>query len=99
MIFHFGTVIEGKVFNNIKKHKIMARTNLISKMQLFALAIVANLVTVWVKAQDAAPDLKVDMDVDKGSDAGFMSGPLLWVIIALAVIILIAVVARGNGNK
>jgi len=39
------------------------------------------------------------MDVDKGSDAGFMSGPLLWVIIALAVIILIAVVARGNGNK
>lgn len=80
----------------------MTRTNLLSKIQMFALAIVANLAIVFVKAQEKGADLKVDVDVNKGGDAmgsDWMSNPLVWVIGALVLIIIIALVARGNGNK
>lgn len=80
----------------------MTRTNLLSKIQFFALAVVANLAVVFAKAQDAAPDLKVDVDVDKGGSAmgaDWMSNPLVWVIGALVLIVIIALVARGGGNR
>lgn len=80
----------------------MTRINLFSKIQLFALAIFANFATVLVKAQEKAADLKVDVDVDKGGDAmggDWMSNPLVWVVGALVIIIIIALVARGGGNK
>lgn len=68
---------------------------------MFALAIVANLAIVFVKAQEKGADLKVDVDVNKGGDAmggAWMSNPLVWVIGALVLIIIIALVSRG-GNK
>ncbi len=80
----------------------MTRTNLFSKIQIFTLAVVANLAVVLVKAQEKGADLKVDVDVNKGGDAmggDWMSNPLVWVIGALVVIVLIALVARGGGNK
>ena len=80
----------------------MTRSNLFSKMQIFTMAILANLAVVMVKAQESAPDLKVDLDVNKGNDmmgGDWASNPLVWVIGALVVIVLIALVARGNGNK
>ncbi len=79
----------------------MTRTNLSSKIQLFVLAIFANFATVLVKAQDKAADLKVDVDVDKGGAMGgdWMSNPLVWVIGALVLIVIIALIARGGGNK
>ena len=55
-----------------------------------------------VKAQEKAPDLKVDVDMNKTGDAmggDWMSNPLIWVIGALVLIVLIALVARGGGNK
>ncbi|WP_304344699.1 hypothetical protein [Chryseobacterium koreense] len=79
----------------------MTRANLTSKIQLFFLALIANLATLIVKAQEKAPDLKVDVDVNKGGNAmsgDWMSNPLVWVIGALVVILLIALVARG-GSK
>ncbi|KMQ72416.1 hypothetical protein [Chryseobacterium koreense] len=79
----------------------MTRANLTSKIQLFVLALIANLATLIVKAQEKAPDLKVDVDVNKGGNAmsgDWMSNPLVWVIGALVVILLIALVARG-GSK
>ncbi len=79
----------------------MTRINLFSKIQFFALAVIANLAVVLVKAQDKAADLKVDVDLDKGSDMGgdWMSNPLVWVVGALVLIIIIALVARGGGNN
>ena len=80
----------------------MTRTNLLSKIQFFALAVMANFAVVLVKAQDKAADLNVDVDLDKGGDAmggDWMSNPLVWVIGALVLIVIIALVARGGGNK
>lgn len=80
----------------------MTRANLLSKIQMFALAIMATFATLLVKAQESAPDLKVDVDVDKGGgmlDGDLMSNPLVWVIGVLVVILIIALVARGGGNK
>ena len=80
----------------------MTRTNLLSKIQIFALAVMANFAVVLVKAQDKAADLKVDVDVNKGGDAmggDWMSNPLVWVVGALVLIVIIALVARGGGNK
>ena len=80
----------------------MTRTNLFSKIQIFALAVMANFAVVLVNAQDKAADLKVDVDVNKGNDmmgGDWMSNPLFWVIGALVLIVLIALVARGGGNK
>ena len=80
----------------------MTRTNLLSKIQFFSLEVMANLAVVLVKAQEKAPDLKVDVDVNKGGSAmggDWMSNPLVWVIGALVLIVIIALVARGGGNK
>lgn len=80
----------------------MTRSNLFSKIQIFALAVMANFAVVLVKAQEKGADLKVDVDVDKGGDmmgGDWMSNPLVWVIGALILIVIIALVARGNGNK
>lgn len=80
----------------------MTRTNLLSKIQFLALAVVANFAVILVKAQEKAADLKVDVDLNKSGDsmgADWMSNPLVWVIGALVLIIIIALIARGGGNK
>ncbi|ROI08992.1 hypothetical protein EGI11_06110 [Chryseobacterium sp. H3056] len=67
---------------------------------MLALAVMANFAVILVKAQESAPDLKVDVNTDGGMAGGnWMSNPLIWVIGALVLIVLIAIVARGNGNK
>lgn len=76
----------------------MTRANLLTKIQFFALALVANFAAILVKAQEGAADLKVDVDVDKGG-ADWMSNPLVWVIGALVLIVIIALVARGGGSR
>lgn len=79
----------------------MTRSNLLTKIQFLALALLANFATILVKAQEGAADLKVDVNVDKGGAMGdgWMSNPLVWVIGALVLIVIIALVARGGGNR
>ncbi len=74
---------------------------LLSKLQLLVLTAFVNML---VFAQEKGADLKVDVDVNKAGDAmtgggDWMSNPLVWVIGALVVILLVALVARGGGNK
>ena len=79
----------------------MTRSNLLTKIQFFAMAVMANLAAIAVKAQDGAADLKVDVDMDQGGAMGdgWMSNPLVWVIGALVLIVIIAIVARGGGSR
>ena len=76
----------------------MKKLNTISKIQLFIFAIFAN---VMLFAQEKAADLNVDVDLDKGNDMGgdWMSNPLVWIIGALVLILLVALIARGGGNR
>lgn len=72
---------------------------LLSKTQALVLTALAN---ILVFAQDKAPDLKVDVNTTSSNPMGggdWMSNPLIWVIGALVVILLVALVARGGGNK
>jgi len=78
----------------------MKPANFLSKIQIFALVLISNFAVVWAKAQEKAADLKVDVDLDKGgSQSDWMSNPLVWVIGALVLILIIALVARGGGSK
>ena len=77
----------------------MERFNLLKKIQFFIFSMFFSVVAF---AQEKAPDLKVDVDMDKGGGAmggDWMSNPLVWVIGALVLILIIALVARGGGNK
>lgn len=77
----------------------MKKLNLVSKLQMFAFTV---MMSVYSFAQEAS-DLKVDVDIDKPGDdlasGDWMSNPLVWVIGALVLILIIALVARGGGNK
>lgn len=77
----------------------MERFTLLKKIEVFIFSMFFSIVAF---AQEKAPDLKVDVDMDKGGDAmggDWMSNPLVWVIGALVLILIIALVARGGGNK
>lgn len=76
----------------------MIKLNIISKIQLFLFSIFANVILF---AQEKATDLNVDVNIDKGSDMSgdWMSNPLVWVIGALVLILIIALIARGGGKK
>lgn len=80
----------------------MTRINLLSKIKFLFFAVLANLAIIYVKAQEKATDLKVDVDINKGGNemrTDWMSNPLIWVIGALALIIIIALVTRGGNRK
>ena len=84
------------------KNKPMTRANLFTKIQILAIALFANFAAIIVKAQDKAADLKVDVDVNKGTEAmgaDWMSNPIVWVVGAVVLIIIIALITRGSGNK
>ncbi|MBW8359677.1 MAG: hypothetical protein K0M63_07750 [Weeksellaceae bacterium] len=77
----------------------MTRFNFLSRAQFFVYSL---FLSALAYAQDAKPDLDVDVDVDKTGDAmggDWMSSPLVWVIGALVLIVIIALVARGGGNN
>ncbi len=69
------------------------------KVQLFVLSFLMYGLSF---AQEGA-DLKVDVDIDKPGDelasGDWMSNPLVWVIGALVLILIIALVARGGSKR
>lgn len=77
----------------------MTKFPLFKKVQLFVYSLFFSAIAF---AQNSSPDLDVDVDVSKPGDAmggDWMSNPLVWVIGALVLIVIIALVARGNNNN
>lgn len=77
----------------------MKNLQFLTKAQMFLFSLFASVI---IFAQEKAPDLKVDVDVDKPAEAmggDWMSNPLVWVIGALVLILIIALVARGGGSR
>ena len=79
----------------------MEGSNIARRLQTFAMAVMATLIGGLVWAQEKAAQLDVDVDMNKGTDmsGNWMQNPLIWVIGALVLIILIALVARGGNSK
>ncbi|MCQ4035937.1 hypothetical protein [Kaistella montana] len=78
-------------------------TQLLSgKLEKFGLVILTFFFSVMSMAQDATktPDLNVDVTTTKTTTTEeWFTNPIYWVIGALVLIIIIALVARGGGNK
>ena len=75
----------------------MKNLQLLSKLQMFIYTVMASVIAF---AQEKGADLKVDVNMDKGvAGNDWMSNPLVWVIGALVLILIIALVARGGGNS
>ena len=75
----------------------MKKFNALTRIQFFLLSVFAS---VMAFAQEAADDLNVDVDVQDATAGGdWMSNPLVWVIGALVLILIIALVARGGGSR
>lgn len=75
----------------------MKKFNALTRIQFFLLSMFAS---VMAFAQEAADDLNVDVDIDDATAGGdWMSNPLVWVIGALVLILIIALVARGGGSR
>lgn len=78
------------------------KLNITKKIESMLVAVFALYYSALAFAQESDPDLKVDVDIDKGGatmGSDWMSNPLVWVIGALVLILIIALVARGGGNK
>lgn len=74
---------------------------LTNKIEKFGIFILTFLFSVMAFAQDAPKSLDVDVTTTKSTTTSeeWFSNPVYWVIGALLLIILIAVVARGNGKR
>ena len=73
-----------------------------NKLQNFALAVMLVFTSTLTWAQEKTAKLDVDVNMNKATDmssGNWMQNPLVWVICALVLIILIALVARGGSNK
>lgn len=77
----------------------MMKLNYLTK---FMVSVAMAFSTLMFYAQEGA-DLNVDVNVKKPGDAmsngDWMSNPLVWVIGALVLILIIALVARGGGKS
>lgn len=69
-----------------------------SRIQILLFSLFTSVLTF---AQEKGADLDVDIDVDKGGAMGgdWLSNPLVWVIGALVLILIIALIARGGSSN
>lgn len=67
------------------------------KLSIFLMVAFFNVVAF---AQDSAPDLKVDVNTTSTTTTEeWYANPLYWVIGALVLIVLVAIIARGGGKR
>ncbi|KQR92440.1 hypothetical protein ASG01_10990 [Chryseobacterium sp. Leaf180] len=77
----------------------MKKSNFLSKIQVAVLALVTNFAVVMANAQEKAADLNVDVNVDKGGSAGWISNPIVWIAGVIILVLIVALAARGGGSK
>ena len=65
---------------------------LLAALTLFLIAPLAGI------AQDTK-DLNVDVDIDKGGDAGFFTQPWVWIVGGAIFILLLVALMRGRGGR
>lgn len=77
------------------------KTNLVKhQLERFGILVLTFFFSVMAYAQDATPDLNVDVTkTTTTTTEEWYTNPLYWVVGALLLIILIAVVARGNRDR
>ncbi|ACU08880.1 hypothetical protein FIC_02447 [Flavobacteriaceae bacterium 3519-10] len=80
--------------------KTQLLTNKLEKFGIFILTFFFSVITL-AQTGTTNPDLDVDVTTTETSTTTeeWFSNPVYWVIGALLLIVLIAVVARGNSNK
>lgn len=67
------------------------------KISIFLLTLFFSVIAF---AQEKAPDLKVDVNTTKSTTTtDWYTNPIYWVIGAVVLIIIIALITRGNNNK
>jgi hypothetical protein len=75
----------------------MNALSLTTRIEKFGILMLSFFFSALTFAQEKAPDLNVDVTTTKTTTTEeWFTNPLYWVIGALLVIILIAVIARGN---
>lgn len=74
----------------------MKKMNTISRFFLFIISILPNVILF---AQEKATDLNIDIDKGNDMNSNWLSNPLVWVIGALILILIVALIARGGGKK
>lgn len=74
----------------------MKKMNTISRFFLFVISILPNVILL---AQEKATDLNIDIDKGNDMNSNWLSNPLVWVIGALILILIVALIARGGGDK
>lgn len=76
---------------------------LAGKLEKFGILILTFFFSVMTFAQDAtkSPDLNVDVTTTKSTTTTeqWFTNPIFWVIGALVLIVIIAIVARGNNTS
>ena len=74
------------------------KTNVLThKLEKFGILMLTFFFSALAFAQEAAPDLNVDVTTTKTTTTEeWFTNPLYWVVGGLLLIILIAVIARGN---
>lgn len=79
----------------------MDTKSLTHKFERFGILILTFFFSVIAFAQDSKPaDLNVDVTTTKTTTTEeWFTNPLYWVIGALVLIILVAIIARGGGKK
>lgn len=63
-----------------------------------SILLISFLSTLIVKAQEKEADLNVNVTTTKTTTEWY-TNPIYWVIGAVVLIILVALIARGGGNK
>lgn len=83
------------------KNKLMQTTNIFlketKKLSIFLLTVFFSVIAF---AQDKASDLSVDVNTTKSTTTTeWYTNPIYWVIGAVVLIIIVALISRGGGRR
>ena len=72
---------------------------ILSRIGALLAAFTLVLVTSFAVVAQDTKDLNVDVDIDKGGDAGFFTQPWVWIVGGAVFILLLVALMRGRGDR